>query len=105
MIGLWVLVPGTERKEMGRKERSRRDWEGVTFISMPRAGHLLTMDTVGYSKWDSRLEEAPGGMSNGIASPAWVFLVSGLGFDGGREVNSQKAVQILGAEETPQAPE
>ncbi|XP_004771751.2 C-type lectin domain family 4 member G isoform X2 [Mustela putorius furo] len=28
---------------------------------MPRAGHLLTMDTVGYSKWDSRLEEVPGG--------------------------------------------
>uniref|UniRef100_A0A8D1PFV9 C-type lectin domain family 4 member G n=3 Tax=Sus scrofa TaxID=9823 RepID=A0A8D1PFV9_PIG len=28
---------------------------------MPRAGHLLTMDTAGYSKWDNKLEEVPGG--------------------------------------------
>ncbi|XP_045352412.1 C-type lectin domain family 4 member G isoform X1 [Leopardus geoffroyi] len=28
---------------------------------MPRAGRLLTMDTAGYTKWDSRLEEVPGG--------------------------------------------
>uniref|UniRef100_A0A452UH65 C-type lectin domain family 4 member G n=1 Tax=Ursus maritimus TaxID=29073 RepID=A0A452UH65_URSMA len=46
---------------MGRKEKSRRDWEGATFISMPRAVRLLTMDTVGYSKWGGGLEEVPGG--------------------------------------------
>lgn len=103
MIGLWVPVPGTERKESGRKEKSRRDWEGATFISMPRAGRLLTMDTVGYSKWVDGLEEVPGGMSNGTASPAWVSLVSGLEFDGGREANSQEGVQVVGAGETPQA--
>uniref|UniRef100_A0A7N5KI04 C-type lectin domain family 4 member G n=2 Tax=Ailuropoda melanoleuca TaxID=9646 RepID=A0A7N5KI04_AILME len=28
---------------------------------MPRAGRLLTMDTVGYSKWGGGLEEVPGG--------------------------------------------
>nr|XP_035921888.1 C-type lectin domain family 4 member G isoform X2 [Halichoerus grypus] len=28
---------------------------------MPRAGRLLTMDTVGYSKWVDGLEEVPGG--------------------------------------------
>ena len=55
---------------MERKEKSRRDQQGATFISMPRAGRLLTMDTAGYSKWDSRLEEVPGGMSKKTASPA-----------------------------------
>lgn len=105
MIGLWVPVLGTERKEMGRKEKSRRDWEGATFISMPRAVRLLTMDTVGYSKWGGGLEEVPGGMSNGTASPAWVSLVIGLGFAGRRKANSQEGVQVVGAGETPQAPE
>ena len=42
------------------------------------------MDTAGYSKWDGRQEEVPGGMSKGAASeiPLGPSLASGLGFNG-----------------------
>ena len=94
MIGQWFSVPGIETQEMGRKEEGGLGGErdGVTFVSTPRAGCLLTMDTVGYSKWDGRLEEVPGGMSNGAASqvPLGPSLTCGLGFDGRMERISQE---------------
>lgn len=63
------------------------------------------MDTVGYSKWDGKCEEASGGMSNGTASlaPLGPSPASDLGVDGGREGNSQERAQVVGAEETLQA--
>lgn len=79
--------------------------EEAVFISMPRAGSLLTMDTAGYSKWGGRLEEVSGGMSNGTASlgPLSPYPASGLGFDGGKEANSQEMGQIMGAREALQS--
>lgn len=48
--------------------------EGATFISVPRAGSLLTMDTAGYSKWSGGLDEVPRGMSK-----QWDCLTGPLG--------------------------
>lgn len=79
--------------------------EEAVFISMPRSGSLLTMDTAGYSRWGGGLEEVSGGMSNGTASLALLgpYPASGLGFDGKKEGNSQERGQIMGAGETLQS--
>lgn len=107
----WTMGPWDQelgrRRSKGRKRQ--RGWgrvrEEAVFISMPRAGSLHTMDTARYSKWSGGLEEVSGGMSNGTASlaPLGPCPASGLGFDGGKEGNSQERGQIMGAGETLQS--
>ena len=48
--------------------------EWSTFISVPRTGSQLTMDTAGYSQWGGGLDEAPRGMSQ-----QWNCLTGPLG--------------------------
>ena len=66
----------TRRRRKGRKQGRGVLWGvgGTTFISVPRTGSQLTMDTAGYSQWGGGLDEAPRGMSQ-----QWNCLTGPLG--------------------------
>lgn len=69
-----------------------RDKGKVAFLSGPRAGCLLTMDTEEYSKWDDMFDGVHGGMNNGAAllAPLGSSLARGLGSCGRKEGKIQE---------------